>query len=338
MTEQQDKEKIINYLKKNVNGVSDKTLRKNFIDIDPKNIVNIINLLLNDGSLNLLKSSNNTLIYKYNNVEKNASQLLEESDEKLVYQIIKDSGNKGIWIRDIRYKSNLLLAQLNKIVKNLETLKLVKSIKAISASKKKLYMLYEIEPDQSLTGGSWYSDQDFESEFVEILNNQCLKYIYQEINSRKKSFMKAYNKIHPLVMYVSSVEILKHITDLGISKISLSLDDIEMIMETLFYDNCVEKIIVSQSLLPLFILNNISEKANDKLVNEYIKLYKTTQSFFPFSNILSDIENLDPINSQNKISGLFSVPCGICPTFNKCSTNGYISPITCSYMGEWLKY
>ncbi|CAK9293510.1 unnamed protein product [Gordionus sp. m RMFG-2023] len=265
MTEQQDKEKIINYLKKNVNGVSDKTLRKNFIDIDPKNIVNIINLLLNDGSLNLLKSSNNTLIYKYNNVEKNASQLLEESDEKLVYQIIKDSGNKGIWIRDIRYKSNLLLAQLNKIVKNLETLKLVKSIKAISASKKKLYMLYEIEPDQSLTGGSWYSDQDFESEFVEILNNQCLKYIYQEINSRKKSFMKAYNKIHPLVMYVSSVEILKHITDLGISKISLSLDDIEMIMETLFYDNCVEKIIVSQSLLPLFILNNISEKANDKL-------------------------------------------------------------------------
>ena len=40
----------------------------------------------------------------------------------------------GIWIRDIRYKSNLLLTQLNKILKSLEGKKLIKAIKSVSVS------------------------------------------------------------------------------------------------------------------------------------------------------------------------------------------------------------
>ena len=49
------------------------------------------------------------------------------------------------------------------------------------ASKKKVYMLYNLEPDRSVTGGAWYSDQDFESEFVEVLNQQCFKYLEQRV-------------------------------------------------------------------------------------------------------------------------------------------------------------
>lgn len=51
----------------------------------------------------------------------------------------------------------------------------------IQASKKKVYMLYNLEPDRSVTGGAWYSDQDFESEFVEVLNQQCFKYLEQKV-------------------------------------------------------------------------------------------------------------------------------------------------------------
>ncbi len=36
--------------------------------------------------------------------------------------------------------------------------------------------LYNLEPDSSVTGGAWYSDQDFESEFVDVLNQQCYRY------------------------------------------------------------------------------------------------------------------------------------------------------------------
>lgn len=43
-------------------------------------------------------------------------------------------------------------------------------------------MLYNLEPDRSVTGGAWYSDQDFESEFVEVLNQQCFKYLEQRVS------------------------------------------------------------------------------------------------------------------------------------------------------------
>lgn len=49
------------------------------------------------------------------------------------------------------------------------------------ASKKKVYMLYNLQPDRSVTGGAWYSDQDFESEFVEVLNQQCFKFLQSKV-------------------------------------------------------------------------------------------------------------------------------------------------------------
>jgi len=40
----------------------------------------------------------------------------------------------GIWVRDIRYKSNIQLPQLNKILKALEGKKLVKAVKSVNVS------------------------------------------------------------------------------------------------------------------------------------------------------------------------------------------------------------
>ena len=47
-------------------------------------------------------------------------------------------------------------------------------------------MLYNLEPDRSVTGGAWYSDQDFESEFVDVLNQQCFKFLEQKVRSVNK--------------------------------------------------------------------------------------------------------------------------------------------------------
>ena len=106
-----------------------------------------------------------------------------EKEEKLVYQIIEDSTNKGIWIRDIRYKSNLPNKQISKVLKTLESKKLIKSVKSISAARRRVYMLYDLSPDESLTGGAWYSnDQEFETEFVDILNTKCHQYLQQKVS------------------------------------------------------------------------------------------------------------------------------------------------------------
>lgn len=49
-----------------------------------------------------------------------------------MFKIIEEADNKGIWIRDIRFKSNLNMTQLNKVLKSLETKKIIKAVKSVS--------------------------------------------------------------------------------------------------------------------------------------------------------------------------------------------------------------
>lgn len=80
-------------------------------------------------------------------------------------------------------------------------------------------MLYNLEPDRSLTGGAWYSDQDFESDFVDALNQGCFRFLEKKRDNAKKLIGG------PLVVnnhsYASVTEVCKFINELGISKVSL---------------------------------------------------------------------------------------------------------------------
>jgi predicted transcriptional regulator len=106
-----------------------------------------------------------------------------EREEKLVYQLIESSGNKGIWIRDIRRQANMTESVVSKTIKKLESKMLIKSVKSVPASKKRMYILYDVSPDEAVTGGAWYSDQEFESEFVEVLNQHCFRFLQQKVRS-----------------------------------------------------------------------------------------------------------------------------------------------------------
>lgn len=57
-----------------------------------------------------------------------------DNEEKVVYNLIEEAGNKGIWIRDIRVRSNLANTQLTKVLKNLESKKLIKAVKCVNVS------------------------------------------------------------------------------------------------------------------------------------------------------------------------------------------------------------
>lgn len=100
-------------------------------------------------------------------------------------------------------------------------------------------MLYNLEPDRSVTGGAWYQDQDFEVEFVDVLNQQCLRYLRLRRESARES------KEGPLsvqsLSYCSVSEVHKFISELGISKISLDEEDLETILKTVVYDGKAER-------------------------------------------------------------------------------------------------
>ena len=88
---------------------------------------------------------------------------------------------RGIWKQDIRFSANVPQQSLDKILKMLEQRQLIKNVRSIGSKTKKLYILYDITPAKEITGGPWYTDQEFDHEFVDAL---CT-FILQIINQHK---------------------------------------------------------------------------------------------------------------------------------------------------------
>lgn len=127
-------ETIIEHARQIKAGLSNEDLAKLMPTTSAEARVKAINALLQKGTIEILKKQN-SLIYRLKDDQKNATGPKgADNEEKIVYSIIEQGGNKGIWIRDIRVKSNLIMTQLNKILKNLENKKLIKAVKSVSVS------------------------------------------------------------------------------------------------------------------------------------------------------------------------------------------------------------
>lgn len=124
---------VLNIIKKYPKGINDHDIQLEVPDLLPEERVTILNRLLSLGHLDLFNQGGK-LIYKYKEVGRVDNVKGADNEEKVVYSIIETAGNKGIWIRDIRYQSNLLPTQLNKILKALENKKLIKAVKSVSVS------------------------------------------------------------------------------------------------------------------------------------------------------------------------------------------------------------
>ncbi|XP_035786682.1 probable DNA-directed RNA polymerase III subunit RPC6 [Anopheles albimanus] len=231
---------IIALVREKPEGITNDDLSEGLKAIPVEQRLQAINKLLADGVLEILKKGA-TLIYRLKDPGKKSNVPKDiDAEERVIYTIVEEGGNKGIWIRDIRVKSNLVMTQLTKVLKQLENKKLIKAVKSVNASKKKVYMLYNLEPDRSITGGAWYQDQDFEAEFVDVLNQQCLRFLRMKRDSARSSGEG------PLAVQKLSVcsvaDVHRFISDLGISKISLDEDDLETILKTVVYDGKAERI------------------------------------------------------------------------------------------------
>jgi len=290
-------ERIINLCKDFPQGLGDKVLQNDMPGIEPKNRALAVNQLLNSGKIDLFTSNEGGLLYRLKAASK-ASNVRGDQEEKIVFRIIEEAGNKGTWIRDIRIKSNLGQVQLNRVLKSLENKKHIKAVKSVNATRKKVYMLYDLQPDRSVTGGAWYTDQEFESEFVEILNQQSYNYLYDKLEKSRESANASGPMAARNMSMATSKEVAKFISDLGISKIELKHEDIESILDTLIFDGKVEKTTRTQE-------------------GTEVKFYRAVESLLPNT-------------------GLVRIPCGVCPVIKNCNDVGAVNPIKCQYLTEWL--
>lgn len=137
--------------------------------------VGAINKLLQQGSLEIL-TKNNCLLYRLKDpTKKTIIPKGADNEEKIVYSIIEEGDTMGIWIRDIRVKSNLIMTQLNKILKNLENKKLIKAVKSVNVSLKALDRSeYFVKPHHVLIGSQKESLHVVQFGTASICNGWCM--------------------------------------------------------------------------------------------------------------------------------------------------------------------
>mmetsp|Transcript_31278 Transcript_31278/g.99768 ORF Transcript_31278/g.99768 Transcript_31278/m.99768 type:complete len:291 (+) Transcript_31278:254-1126(+) len=212
---------ILNLCSKFPDGLPDNVLEKELPMAAAEDRAIAINGLLIAHRLQIFKQGDG-LVYKEVKVAEAVKFKGLGSEELLVYQIIQQSGNMGIWTKDLKMRSNLQQPQINKILKVLETRKLIKAVKSVANKNRKVYMLFELEPSREITGGAWYTEHEFDSEFIEVLRDMCHRYIVKE----------GCASLPDIAEFVASREI---------SKVDLREEDVLSIVNTLVYDGKVDE-------------------------------------------------------------------------------------------------
>jgi DNA-directed RNA polymerase III subunit RPC6 len=114
-------------------------------------------------------------------------------------------------------------------IQQLETSRLIKPIKAVTAKTKKLYMLYDLSPSKEITGGPWYSDYEFDHEFIAELRNFILMCI------------RRMNGGYGVGNGVTLRQIANKMIQANVSRIQLSLEEVSQVLQTLVLDYLVEQ-------------------------------------------------------------------------------------------------
>uniref|UniRef100_A0A915Q7C3 DNA-directed RNA polymerase III subunit RPC6 n=1 Tax=Setaria digitata TaxID=48799 RepID=A0A915Q7C3_9BILA len=223
---------VLAILANNEDGLSNENLMKQTAGMDVKVRGEAVNALLSSGKIEMLPGqAAGSFILR---LRKGTQIANATHEEQLIYSLIEESGKKGIWIRDIRDRTGLSQTQMRKVLKVLEQRKL-----AIGTTKK-CYMLYDMVADESLTGGTFYSDQQLDSQFVETLAHICVAMLQS-----KRKFSEDNHKHDPAAArefaFVRSTEVTQFIREKGVCRVQLNTPDIESILSVALLDGLIER-------------------------------------------------------------------------------------------------
>lgn len=201
-------------------AVTDIELRKVFGD-QYTDLPVIINRLVKEGRVRLLQNAKQELMYAPVSVEMAEKTKGLSTEHRMVLSEIEKSGNVGVWTRDIKHRTNIPQQVITKILRLLETRRLVKSVKSITNKNKKLYMLYDVVPSRDITGGPWYNDQEFDHGFIETVCHFVIQVIRKEGMS-------------------TVTTLTDRVRASGLSRVQLGLEEMTSILQVLVYDRKVE--------------------------------------------------------------------------------------------------
>lgn len=137
-------------------GVAQKVLESKLAENDVKSadMLAALNELMKKGKVVACPGMDKALVFRLQSDEDAAKMRDLTAEDRLVYQEIEQSQNKGASTKDLRSKTGLQAPALTKALKKLETRKLVRQVKSVASKNTKIYMLIDLEPGREITGGA----------------------------------------------------------------------------------------------------------------------------------------------------------------------------------------
>jgi DNA-directed RNA polymerase III subunit RPC6 len=217
-------------------GITNSQMKALFPGDKYRHLVPIINTLTRQSRLTMSAVGDELI---YNLVSDELAQKMSGLDVKarMVYQVIEKAGNKGIWSKEIRIATNMTMQDLTKLFKNLEQRKLIKQVKSVTANKKKFYMLYDLTPAKEITGGPWYTEMEFDHEFISSLRTFIMELV-KRLNDGKG---------------VTLSLIAEKMKMANVSRVELNMTEVQQLLQTLAFDYMIEQSGVNQRGEAIFI-------------------------------------------------------------------------------------
>lgn len=276
--------RIYAILESSKNAISEEEMSLRMNNVDKGTRVRALNVLIGENKIRLVRQ-NNKILYEIVVEEKNS--------EEIVADVIKEAGKNGIWIRDIRFKTKLSQIVLNKTLKILENKKIIRSIKSIS--NRKLYVLFDFEPDESITGGACYEAGFIKEDIVKNLKSACFQFLYDLF---KESYDEAMTNIHSPDEQTISFDKIHAAAPMVFANfknrnifLDIKLEDIQQILNILVYECKLLKMEVGG---------------------------KTLYRYNPYNRDKTD---------------MFYAPCMVCHVYDDCKPGSVnISPEKCQYL------
>lgn len=233
-------EAFVDALKVNPNGMRQSQLHLiGAIDKVDK-MAPVINYLIRIKRIKVLQRGNELIDPLFRIIDEEKFEKIKDlkAAEVQIYEIIEESGSSGIWIRDIKTALGNAI-HTNQVQKHLTVLQqksLVKKITAVSSKSRKHYILSEFTPATTVTGGPWYTDGEFDSTFVNELQDILKSYI--ESSKPKDTPHSA----------ADLLEKLTHVDNILDSSVNMTEKDITCLLNNMVYDGTIEEATPSSEL------------------------------------------------------------------------------------------
>ncbi|KAG8845381.1 34-kDa subunit of RNA polymerase III (C) [Serendipita sp. 411] len=214
---------------------------------------NAINFLLQTGMIKVLKEERTSkILYRGVKVKDAKSKASMDKETRAVLSLIEEAKNEGIWTKTIERRTDLPQKVVTRCLKQLEKLGLIKPIKSVKAPTRKMYMMFHLTPSVEVTGGVWYHDQEFDSEFVKVMLDQIYGFIAGK--SLPRPTAKCSSPIYArreAYRFPTISRIAEWLKKAGISDVKLKTEDIQLLLQVLEFDGRIERLPASAGLLEM---------------------------------------------------------------------------------------